>query len=192
MTRMKALKMSAAGLACALVLLPASAPSAQAQGLARAQLTGPDGQDKGIVWFRQEPEGVRIAAGILGIDHGVHAIHIHETGKCQPDFKAAGGHYAPDDRSHGLVDEEGPHAGDLSNFLMPVNGPARFQRYSERISLDGEHSLFDDDGSAVIVHAGRDDHRTDPAGGAGKRVACGIIEKVDRQALQRQQQSGND
>ncbi|MGF1605609.1 MAG: superoxide dismutase family protein [Rhodothalassiaceae bacterium] len=148
-----------------------------------AELHGPTGESHGVVHVYQHEDGLVLGAQIDGLDPGVHAIHIHETGACKPDFKAAGGHFNPTDEDHGVLDETGHHLGDLPNFVMPQDGPAEFAFVAERVRLeDGYRRLFDKDGAAIIIHKGRDDYRTDPAGDAGKRISCGVVRRADQVA----------
>jgi Cu-Zn family superoxide dismutase len=145
--------------------------------LARASLTGPDGNDLGIVEFTQTPNGVWVRAALNGLPQGTHGFHIHETGECEPPFESAGGHYNPHGSEHGFLTEGGPHAGDLPNLNVPESGKVTFEAFSSALSISGgEAELFDDDGSAVIVHAGADDYSSQPSGEAGDRIACGVLE----------------
>ena len=108
---------------------------------------------------------------------GEHGIHIHEVGACTPDFQAAGSHFNPTGAQHGLENEAGPHAGDLPNIEIDGDGNAIYQTTNTMITLeDGEGSLLDEDGSALVIHAGPDDMVTDPSGESGDRIACGVIE----------------
>jgi superoxide dismutase, Cu-Zn family len=106
---------------------------------------------------------------------GDHAFHIHAVGKCvAPDFKSAGGHYNPEEDQHGIMNEAGPHAGDMPNIHVPESGQLHIEVLNQMVSLDG---LFDEDGSAIVIHEGPDDYTSDPAGDAGSRISCGVIEK---------------
>ena len=144
---------------------------------ASATLTGPDGAPMGEVTLTQGPNGVLIAAAVQGLAPGAHGFHIHSVGACTPDFSAAGGHYAPGGEGHGLMHEDGSHAGDLPNIHAGADGAARADYFTDAVTLDADadHSLFDDDGSAIIVHAKPDSYGEDP--GAGDRVACGVIQR---------------
>ncbi len=164
---------TALALGTALIALPAAAFAAT------ATLKDTDGKEVGTVEFTQTPDGVLLKGNLTGIAAGERAFHIHETGKCEPPFKSAGGHFNPDDDSHGFMTEDGPHAGDMPNLFIPKSGELTFQVYNDNVSLeDGEDGyLFDDDGSALIIHAGADDYKSQPSGDAGDRIACGVIEK---------------
>lgn len=151
----------------------------EAQRTAEAELKDPDGQRVGRVTLREAPRGVHLDVRLEGVEPGVHAIHVHETGACSPDFEAAGDHLAGPGVAHGLLSEDGHHAGDLPNLHVPSGGGIRVELFASRLSLEGSDRggvpVFDDDGAAVVVHEDADDHRTDPAGKAGDRVACGVI-----------------
>lgn len=150
-----------------------------AKETATANLRGPDGADLGTVEFQKTPNGATLlTAQLKGLPPGTHAFHIHETGACEPDFKAAGGHYSPNGHEHGFLVAAGPHAGDMPNLHVPESGELTVEVFNMRVSMDetAEATLFDEDGSAVIIHAGADDYTSQPAGDAGDRIACGVIE----------------
>lgn len=155
-----------------------AATSAQAADSAHAALADPDGKSVGSVTLTQTPNGVLISAALMNMQPGWHAFHIHQTGKCTPDFKAAGGHFNPDGHTHGIKSDGGMHAGDLPNVYVPESGMLKFDAFATAVTLeDGKpNSLFDEDGSAIMMHDGPDDYTSDPAGAAGNRIACGVIE----------------
>ncbi len=144
---------------------------------ATAALSSPDGEPMGEVNFIQGPRGVLIQARLTGVPEGWHGFHIHETGSCEPDFSAAGGHYNPTGIGHGVLHEDGHHPGDTVNIYAHADGTANADQYTLDVTL-GEGpaaaaSLFDADGSAIIVHESPDTYAADPA--AGPRIACGVI-----------------
>lgn len=117
--------------------------------------------------------GVLLKARIEGLPPGEHGFHLHETGRCEPPFASAGGHYNPTGRAHGLLSDDGPHAGDLPNLVVAEGATtAGVHAFADGLSIA---ELHDGDGSALVIHAGPDDYRTDPAGAAGDRVACAAI-----------------
>jgi superoxide dismutase, Cu-Zn family len=146
---------------------------------AKAVLIDPDGKEIGNVAFSEVAQGVRIFAQAADVPPGVHAFHIHETGQCEPpEFESAGGHYNPTGKQHGWDNPQGHHAGDFPNVHVQDDGKLAVEYFTDAVTLgEGETTLFDADGSAVVMHEGADDYRTDPAGHAGPRIACGVIEK---------------
>jgi Cu-Zn family superoxide dismutase len=149
---------------------------AQAQ-TAKAALKDASGKDVGQVQLLQTPHGVLIKLAVKGIPPGDHAFHVHAVGKCEPPFTSAGGHFNPDAHKHGMEAAEGEHAGDMPNLHIPANGELVVEIANPMISLakGQKNSVFDTDGSALIIHAGADDYKTDPTGNAGDRIACGVI-----------------
>ena len=150
--------------------------SAQAQ-TAKASLKDARGQDVGRVELLQTPRGVLLKMSLKGVPPGERAFHIHAVGKCEPPFTSAGPHFNPANHKHGLESKEGAHAGDMPNLHIPANGELVIEIANPMISLiKGQpNSLFDADGSAIVIHAGVDDYKTDPAGNAGDRIVCGIV-----------------
>jgi Cu-Zn family superoxide dismutase len=161
-------------IASAVAAVLAGAP-ALAADTASAQLVGTNGEEMGTVEMRQGPAGVLITVEASGLAPGEHGFHIHQVGACEPDFKAAGEHYAPGGTAHGFLSEGGPHAGDLPNIVAGEDGTATAEHFTTLISLadDATNTLFDEDGSAVIIHEKADNYADATA--AGGRIACGVI-----------------
>ena len=151
---------------------------AQAQS-ANAVLINPEGEEIGNVALEQLERGVRIFAQAANLPRGVHAFHIHAVGQCEPpEFTSAGGHFNPTEEQHGWNNPQGHHAGDLPNVHVHDDGRLAVEYFTDAVTLgEGETSIFDDDGAAVVMHEGADDYMTDPAGDAGARIACGVIER---------------
>lgn len=151
--------------------------SLQAAETAVAELIGPDGQARGTVTLSEGPNGVLIQVRAANLALGEHGFHIHQTGACAPDFGAAGGHYNPDGSGHGLMHEGGPHAGDLPNIHADATGGAKADVFTDAVTLaeGAANTLFDADGSAIIIHESPDSYGAEA--GAGGRVACGVIER---------------
>lgn len=159
----------------------ADAGAAAAPLSATAVLVNAAGEQVGVASFAETETGaVQITADFVGLEAaaGEHGIHFHMVGACTPDFEAAGEHYNPAGRQHGLDNPEGPHAGDLPNLVVNEDGSATYSAETTLVTLsEGEATLFDADGSAFMVHANMDDQVTDPDGGSGDRIACGVVEQ---------------
>ncbi len=144
-----------------------------------AEIIGTDGNAIGKATVQQGPAGVLIYVELEGLAPGPHAIHIHSVGACEPDFKASKGHVNVAGKKHGLLNPEGPDNGDLPNLFVAVDGTAKVEMFTTRVSVEGgDAALLDSDGSAFVVHESRDDHSTQPIGGAGGRVGCGVIRRM--------------
>lgn len=149
---------------------------------ATADVRNGSGQSIGTAHLTQVGNVVRIVLEARGVPPGLHAVHIHAVGKCDPpDFTSAGPHFNPTNKQHGALNPEGSHAGDLPNLNAGPDGSGRLETATEQITLgSGPTSLWDADGSALVVHAAPDDFKTDPTGNAGGRLACGVITKAPR------------
>lgn len=157
------------------VALLAAPPMSRAQD-AVAELIDDKANPVGTAQVNQLEQGVQIVLAISGLPAGKHALHIHETGLCEPPFESAGGHFNPTGAAHGWDNADGPHAGDLPNIFVGEEA-LQVEYITDRVTLeDGENALLDDDGAAILIHEGQDDYRTDPAGAAGNRIACGVIQ----------------
>ena len=143
------------------------------------KLANGQGKSVGTATLTQAANGVSIKLNVRGLPPGDHAIHVHQTAKCEgPDFKSAGGHFNPDNKHHGLQNPDGPHAGDIPNFVADAKGASKATVVAPNVSLtDGPHSVFTGGGTALVVHAKGDDGKTDPSGNSGDRIACGVITK---------------
>ena len=154
--------------------------SALAADSATATFVDAKGKQIGKATLTQTPNGVLIDVDVSNLPAGEHAFHIHQTGRCDPGegFKSAGDHYAPRKHEHGFKVEAGPHGGDMMNQFVGGDGKLRAHVINMRVTLgEGEGTLFDQDGSALVVHAKGDDYQTQPSGGAGDRIACAVIER---------------
>lgn len=146
---------------------------------AEAVLRDSAGRSVGVATLVERSDGVSVGVSVTGLPPGPHGLHIHERGACTaPDFASAGGHFAPAGRPHGAQTDGGPHAGDLPNLVVSGDGAGRLATHNGRVTLGaGAAGLFDGDGSAIVVHAGPDDGRSQPSGASGARIACGVIER---------------
>lgn len=157
---------------------PAPGPSFDTRNVApaRAEIRDANGQTVGQATFTQGPYGLLVTAELTGLPAGVHAMHIHDVGRCEPPFTTAGAHYNPNGRQHGALSRNGYHAGDLPNFTAPATGTVRVDAITKDLQLgNGPGTLFDADGSSIMIHSAADDYRSDPGGNAGTRIACGVI-----------------
>jgi Cu-Zn family superoxide dismutase len=152
-----------------------AAPAAPAP--ATAELKSADGADVGTVVLTQTRSGVRLKLRLKALPPGEHAVHVHAVGKCEPPFTSAGPHFNPAQKKHGLRSPDGHHAGDMSNITVGTNGTLTLTIVNKDITLEKgkPNSVFQDAGTAIVVHANKDDYMTDPAGNAGDRIACGVI-----------------
>jgi superoxide dismutase, Cu-Zn family len=154
----------------------ALASPALAVDTASAVLKDASGKDVGKATLTVAPSGVLVSLDLAAVPAGEHAFHIHAVGKCEPpDFKSAGPHFNPDETKHGLLNPEGPHAGDMPNLHVPADGKLQVEILDPAVTLSAEAALLDADGAALVIHAAADDYKTDPAGSAGDRIACGVI-----------------
>jgi superoxide dismutase, Cu-Zn family len=127
----------------------------------------------GSITFTQKDGYLEITGEVKGLTPGLHGFHIHEFGDCSEDtFMCAGGHFNPDGKKHGGPTDSDRHAGDLGNITADDSGKATVNLKDREITLSGAHSVI---GRAVVVHAKADDLKSQPAGDAGPRIACGVI-----------------
>jgi Cu-Zn family superoxide dismutase len=144
--------------------------------MANAQLKNSSGKVVGDVDLMQTRGGVLIKVTVNGLPPGEHAFHIHAVGKCEAPFESAGGHFNPENTHHGMMSGPG-HAGDMPNLHVPQSGDLSVEVVNTAVTLEKgkPNSVFDSDGSSVVIHAKADDYRSDPAGNAGDRIACGVF-----------------
>ena len=164
----------------------AAAPSASGAGIVRAHADIKGEGITGTADFVETQQGngriVNITVTVSGLKPGNHGFHLHAVGKCAPDFAAAGGHFDPGPAGNGDPDANHPfHSGDVPQLTAAANGKATMKVATTRVTLsDGPVSLFDPDGSAVIVHGNPDQGITGESKSGvsgGPRIACGVIEK---------------
>lgn len=163
-------------LAIAAIALPALAAPASVT----VDLKGPKGEDMGKATVTEGARGVLVRVDAKGLTPGWHGLHFHEKADCStPDFKSAGGHvHSVEKVIHGFLAEGANDDGDLPNIFAGADGMAKADVFSGFVELGESHSrpsLMDADGSAVVIHAKADDYMSQPIGGAGDRVACGVI-----------------
>jgi len=151
---------------------------AEAEETIQLSLINSEEVEIGMATLKETKEGVQIAVEGHHLPEGEHGFHIHEKGICEaPDFESAGGHFNPDDKKHGFDHPEGPHSGDIQNLEVNEDGTVDATFVNNRITLkkDEEHSLYTEEGTALVIHADPDDYISQPAGDSGDRIACGVI-----------------
>lgn len=169
----------AQALVCALTMIGLGCAEARsdegATKVVEVTMKDRSGRNVGTVRLQDSAHGVLMHAELSGLPPGEHAFHVHETGKCEPPFESAGAHLHRGDTKHGFQNPHGFHAGDLPNIHVSQSGTATVDVFANGLRLHDQVRILDDDHAALIIHAGADDYRTDPAGGAGDRIACGVI-----------------
>ena len=167
------------GLAAAAAVLVCFGPaSAVALGEKTAvEMKDRGGKSLGTVTLLETTAGTLLKVQLKGLPPGPHGFQIHEVGKCDGDFSSAGAIYNPLGAKHGFLSEEGPMVGDLPNLIAGANGQVEAELLSPFVTLskDAEESLFDADGSSILILERADDYLTDPDGNAGAAIACGVI-----------------
>ena len=171
-------------IAVTVLALTTAPPAAFARKVAtaNAEIANVAGDVVGKAVFEQTPTGVLIFVEARDLPPGPHGIHLHAVGSCTPDFDAAGGHINPDKAAHGLRHPDGPDNGDLPNLYVAADGTVQAEFFTTRVSIRDRArrhppALLDENGSAIVIHAMEDDHRSQPIGGAGGRIGCGVIKR---------------
>lgn len=161
------LSLALAGVVAGCASLP-DAPKAEAQ---LAPTAG--NAVRGVVSFSPVGDKMIVVADVSGLSPGPHGFHVHDKGDCSAaDGSSAGGHFNPGGRMHGSPEHAEHHAGDLPQLNAGADGKVRVTVYSDSLAIAGANSIV---GRSVVIHAGADDFRTQPAGNSGARVACGVI-----------------
>ncbi|MEO7365349.1 MAG: superoxide dismutase family protein [Sphingomicrobium sp.] len=155
------------------VLLAGCSTTGEPVGGPQFALVGSGGQVLGQVRMWETPGGVTFRIAAAGLPHGLHGIHVHSVGRCDPPgFTTAGPHFNPAATQHGFNNPAGPHGGDLPNVTVAANGVLQEAVTMAHASFA---TLLDADGAALVIHARPDDYATDPSGNSGDRVACAVI-----------------
>lgn len=146
------------------------------QRVAEARLSFANGIPAGTAQLVSDGRVLSLAIAATGLSAGEHGFHLHTTGLCEaPDFKSAGGHLNPAGNQHGALNPDGKHLGDLPNLVVGASRSATTEIELGADTPELRDALFDADGTAIVIHAEADDYRSDPAGEAGARVACGVL-----------------
>ena len=175
-----------AGLLAACASTPNSVDLARELQPRTIWVIGSDGQAVGQATFTEAPTGVLIRLAFLErrLPPGWHGLHLHDRGDCSDftnGFQASGAHVTLNHRTeHGLLNRRGPEAGDLPNIFAPAGGIFGAEVFSPYVTLHHARignrlPLLDDDGAALLIHAGQDDHSTQPIGNAGARIGCAAL-----------------
>ena len=172
-----------AGIVAVVVAALATGPTHAESQKARAvaNIVGLDGKSIGVADFTQTARGVLVELDLRGLPPGPHAVHIHGSGSCDPrqHFASAGPHLSLEPRAHGYFARGGPHEGDLPNQFAARDGTLHASVITSAFTLgNGVKSIFDRDGASIVVHAGADDYMSQPAGGSGDRIGCGVIART--------------
>jgi Cu-Zn family superoxide dismutase len=163
-------------------LMIAPAQEAPAENVAEApktftaKMTDSDKKDIGTAILTEMPHGLLVSIDFKNLPPGWRALHIHGTGDCSDHhdhFKKAGSHAAAEGQEHGFLSAKGPHKGDLPNIFVIADGTVKADFYTNLITAA---DLAHKDGMSMMVHAEKDDYQSDPAGNAGTRLACGVVE----------------
>lgn len=144
-----------------------------------ASIINNGGVEIGSAEFKQGSRGILMTLSVRDLPPGKHGMHFHSVGDCTPleTFAAGSGHIMPKMLPHGFFHPDGPHAGNLPNLVVAADGTAEIEIYTNMLMLDqGDGKVLDEDGSTLMIHANQDDHFTQPIGGSGGRIGCGIIE----------------
>jgi Cu-Zn family superoxide dismutase len=145
-------------------------------------LVAADGKVLGEVAAGDSAEGAVLRLTAQSLPPGVHGAHIHDVGLCEgPTFESAGPHWNPENKEHGLQNPQGPHRGDLPNLTVGGDGRAEVTMTVQGSNLSGSraygfsNTILDENGAALVIHAGADDFKTDPSGNSGDRIACAVL-----------------
>ncbi|MBS0481888.1 MAG: superoxide dismutase family protein [Proteobacteria bacterium] len=149
------------------------------QTVATAEMKLANGAPAGTAAITAAGDKLTLSVAAIGLPEGLHGLHLHTTGSCDaPAFTSAGGHLNPAAHQHGTLNPAGSHLGDLPNLSVGKGGAGAVSAQLSGPRTEIEPALFDPDGTALVIHAGPDDYKTDPSGNSGARIACGVLKRV--------------
>lgn len=155
---------------------PAGDSAVNAPSTGSASIIGSDGASIGTAALTGGPHGIMVRVELTAdsLTPGWHGIHFHQIGDCSDVgvFKRSGGHMGLIEGGHGLMNPVGPESGDIPNIYAHTDGSAGYEIFTNFATIA---DIFDEDGTAIVIHANEDDHVSQPIGGAGPRVACGVL-----------------
>jgi Cu-Zn family superoxide dismutase len=151
-------------------------PAQVVPSAANTHLIDAQGRETGTAAVLQSKSGGLLVLKLWSIPPGVHGLHLHTTGMCDPPgFLSADAHYNPGKRQHGTKNPQGTHAGDLPNVVARADSTVDT---TLAIPMDLVHAIGRGAAAkALVAHAGADDLRTDPSGSSGPRIACGVLQR---------------
>lgn len=160
-----------------ILLATAASPALAIGEKAHVEIKSRDGKDLGTVSVVETTSGVLLKVRLKGLPPGPHGMHLHDNKKCEGDFASAGAIYNPLGAKHGFLNDEGPMAGDLPNIFANAQGEVEVDVLSPFVTLnkEAEESVFDTDGTSIVVFEKADDYVSEPEGNAGTRIACGSL-----------------
>ncbi|WP_225207806.1 superoxide dismutase family protein [Novosphingobium huizhouense] len=165
---------AAGGLALATSGCATVAPAATT--IATAEILDATGAPIGTATVTDQAASAVLSVDARALKPGQHGLHLHATGRCEaPAFTSAGPHLNPSARAHGMHNPAGPHLGDLPNLDVGADGSGRTTATLPGSIADIRSALFDQDGTAIVIHQSADDYMTDPSGNSGSRIACGVF-----------------
>ena len=152
-------------------------PAWAAAQKASAEIKDRGGKSLGAVEIVGTAAGALVKVKLTGLPPGAHGFHFHEQGACEGDLASAGAIYNPLGAVHGFLNEEGPMVGDLTNLFADASGQVEVELLSPFMTLsqDAEETIFDADGTSLVIFEKGDDYVSDPEGNAGARIACGRV-----------------
>lgn len=155
----------------------AAGPAFAVGETATAAIKLANGTEAGTVTLTEATAGVLFKFDLKGLPPGAHGVKVQDAGKCESDLKSSGSTYNPLGAKHGFLNDEGPMAGDLPNIYASSDGSVVAEVLSPFLTLstEAEETLFDADGSSIVIFEKADDYTTEPEGNAGSRIACGKL-----------------